>query len=578
MWKWLYSIILSCFIGICFTQKPMIQLIVEPKVAQVGEEITITVKSNISGNLEIDLPSSYTGGGSVSSITENDNTSGEWVTYMIHSQNGYFTHEGTVTLGPAYIKKGRKVFKSNSVTIKIEKEAPKQQSSSGQNLAFSNKQLSNPAFGVIEKSKSKIYEGEPLILTAKVYSRFSPTDIGEYQSYEIDGVLEKHPIKNSQTVNIEEKNLRGMILYCFDLDKQLVFPIDKGKIIVKPYKLNLLRGFEGYSFASTGASVFVESLPSDSPKDFNGGVGRFTITQSIKESKFIQGGVVELTVKLSGLGNIHSVSKPKLHLPEGMSQYGDVIVKEDFTFGERGSEGDITYMYNIQLMKDGGNSIPAVSISYFDVNKEQYVTIKDVEIKINVERNTKFAAINNSVDNVNVLPVSEKVLVRSLSKQNVPNSITISSYLLIFILLFMVTTFFLVYYLYKKKSKNTLSFINPPNKANHTHYKEEAIKQLKIAENTLSLGRVDEFYISIQNSILYGCSFLLNQSDSSFLSKLEIIANLEIKKIDESLINDVKSIFEAVESARYGMSTDESEQLQLLLKTKECISKLVISA
>ena len=43
----LVSIVFILLAGICSAQKPMIQLIVDPKVSQVGEEITVKVISNI---------------------------------------------------------------------------------------------------------------------------------------------------------------------------------------------------------------------------------------------------------------------------------------------------------------------------------------------------------------------------------------------------------------------------------------------------------------------------------------------------------------------------------------------------
>ena len=45
-----------------FSQKPLVQLTVEPKTANVGDVITISVKSNVHGDIEVDLPQAFTQG------------------------------------------------------------------------------------------------------------------------------------------------------------------------------------------------------------------------------------------------------------------------------------------------------------------------------------------------------------------------------------------------------------------------------------------------------------------------------------------------------------------------------------
>ena len=48
------------------------------------------------------------------------------------------------------------------------------------NGLISAKMLSDPAFGVVQTSKSVIYEGEPVVIGAKIYSKFQPTNIYNY--------------------------------------------------------------------------------------------------------------------------------------------------------------------------------------------------------------------------------------------------------------------------------------------------------------------------------------------------------------------------------------------------------------
>ena len=42
-----------------FGQKPIVILEVEPKEAEVGEMLTITVRANVQGEIDVDLPSGF---------------------------------------------------------------------------------------------------------------------------------------------------------------------------------------------------------------------------------------------------------------------------------------------------------------------------------------------------------------------------------------------------------------------------------------------------------------------------------------------------------------------------------------
>eukprot|EP00353_Schmidingerella_taraikaensis_P005203 CAMPEP_0185593462 /NCGR_PEP_ID=MMETSP0434-20130131/71544_1 /TAXON_ID=626734 ORGANISM="Favella taraikaensis, Strain Fe Narragansett Bay" /NCGR_SAMPLE_ID=MMETSP0434 /ASSEMBLY_ACC=CAM_ASM_000379 /LENGTH=58 /DNA_ID=CAMNT_0028220047 /DNA_START=1 /DNA_END=173 /DNA_ORIENTATION=+ len=52
---------------------------------------------------------------------------------------------------------------------------------------ITSRQLRDPAFGTIEVNKTSLYEGEPLLIRAKIYARYKPTHINNYVAYEMDG-------------------------------------------------------------------------------------------------------------------------------------------------------------------------------------------------------------------------------------------------------------------------------------------------------------------------------------------------------------------------------------------------------
>jgi hypothetical protein len=562
------SIVFIVLIGVCYSQKPMIQLMVDPKVAQVGEEITVKVISNLGGNISIDLPSAFVQGGALmqGSETEYDANTGKLTSFFYKSNIGRMKKEGVYTFGPAYIKKDRKVFKSNTVTVKIESDEPVSTSPGD----FSVKQLKKPAFGVIEKSKTKIYEGEPLILTAKVYARYRPTHFEGYEPFELEGAIEKHEINVGKDPEI--KNIRGMEYFCFEANKQLLFPSGTGKFQISPFKMDLKKGFEGFEFTSSSSSIEVLPLPSNAPRNFTGGVGKFSLEKKITKKNFKQGDFIELTLIVSGQGNIHMISAPQFKLPKELLLYGDPIIEEDINYGVNGSEGSIKYKYNIQIKEGGEIVFPQIAFSYFDINKKEYVQLKEVGEKIQVASNGK--SVIAKIPNTTRVEKPNDELKSSYPKMSVSKNgdkgLSKTFYL------FVIATpiaFSLLFLLLKKRK------ISDDSKKKSEHIKKENKKavqnEIESAEKALQTNQRDIFYASIQQSIFLTCLGETVNDPKTIFNKADLLIALDNRNVDTNIVDEVKTIFRICEESRYGLNLDELSNEQLYELTKKTISELM---
>lgn len=371
--KALIVIFCSSLASIMFAQKAIVKLEVDPKNVQAGDPINVTVKSNVQGELDVDFPSAFVQGYSVMSGMEQevDYNTGKVITLYYHTQEGVIRKDGTYTIGPAYIRSGNKTYKSNTVTVTVKKLAP----SCGMSGEICAKQLRQPAFGVIERSKSKIYEGEPLVLNAKIYARFYPTHFEDYQPYMPDGALEKHDLSSGVKLVAEEVRIKNVDLYSFTYDRSLVFPNQPGKLHVDPYKLILRSGFDGMPVVSSAAGVEVLPLPSNKPSSFIGMVGKLEMEADVDKKEIKKGDVVKVSVHLTGTGNLHNIDYPKLQLPAGITQYGDPKSSDEITFTANGAEGKIDLVYTLKVNKDGSFNLPDLKASYFDPKTAKYVTL-----------------------------------------------------------------------------------------------------------------------------------------------------------------------------------------------------------
>ncbi len=366
-----WFISLCSFCGI-FAQKPIVKLEIEPRTVQEGEMFSITVKTNIQGDIKIDYPSAFIEGYAVSSgmQQESDYNTGKIITLFYYAEEGMIRKAGNYTIGPAYIKSGGKTFKSNTVSVQVTKEPAV---TAPQEMCAKKAQL--PAFGLIVKNKNKVYQGEPVILHAKIYSRFYPSHFDDYKGFEVKGILEKHPLSGGGKLVAEETMVQNTPFYTFDYDRTLIFPTVPGRQKIDPFKLILRRGFDGLPVVSSPGNIEVLPLPSGKPNSFIGLVGNLQMKVELDKEKVKKNDIVHLKITLNGAGNMHAIDNPVLPLPKGVTTYGDPKKTEDLFFSANGAEGTVTYEYTLKIAKEGDLNFPPLEVSYFDPKLEKYKTL-----------------------------------------------------------------------------------------------------------------------------------------------------------------------------------------------------------
>jgi hypothetical protein len=378
----------------CIAQTPKVVFSVEPRSVAVGEVVVLEIESTVEGDIEIDnLPSSFLQSQGMNSTmrTSIDMNTGKMVTYFQYLQAGVFSKAGKYTVGPVYIKQGNKTHKSNTVVVNVG------QSSTMISSEITAQQLRDPAFGVIQTNKTSLYEGEPLLISAKVYTKFNPTYIDRYTGYSMKGVIDKHPIGNGVTKTSME-TFRGMSLFTFEYDRNLVFPVGTGDFKIRSYSMSVYDDFRPFSLTSSSAVVTIKPLPSNAPADFIGAVGIFDIDRFVEVHNLQQGDVFKLKIVISGTGNLQNIQEPRPELPKGFVIYGDPTIEQNFSYTSEGADGSVSYEYNIQVNEYGELLLPPTSISYFNVEDEKYVTVKTGAEKISVKKNKNFVVQSSEED------------------------------------------------------------------------------------------------------------------------------------------------------------------------------------
>ncbi len=384
-----------------WAQKPYVEIFVEPGCVEVGEQFNVIVKSNVSGEININFPEAFEQGFNVMNRMEQDfdGNTGEMVTFFFHGRSGSLNREGKFTFGPAYITKGKKVYSSNKITVKAKAE------STSENPELNILQLRKPAVGVIEVSKNTVYAGEALVVNSKIISQFKPSHYDSYRSFTFSPTIDVHDLETGLQPTVNVVRYGNQERYSFENDKAVVFASATGKVKIEPFIMTLQSGFEGYEVRSRKNHFTVLPLPKGAPKDFTGGVGNFYLSSNLDGSSYKQGEMVTFTLTISGAGNLHDISKPKVNFGDDFKLYGDPKVIEKFSFTENGAEGSIQIVYHLQAVKSGKLQLPRISMSYFDPNTEKYTSTDLKSTTVEVEKDPNFIVQNTAEVNTGEIQI-----------------------------------------------------------------------------------------------------------------------------------------------------------------------------
>lgn len=551
-------VIISFFITCSLFSQSKVRLSVNPVTAEVGETFEITISSTEVGTIDFgEMPEEFLQDYAVQQrSSQHTDPSGKTAIEHYYTISGIIKKPGNYTFGPVTLTHGNKTYVSNTAVISI---SPKVRMLGG---PVTSRQLRDPAFGTIEVNKSRLYEGEPLMVRAKIYARYKPTHINNYQAYEMDGVLIKHPIgQNNQLKPIIEQ-FHGENVFALDFDKNIVFPTAVGKVKINSYKLNLQQDYQSFPVESSSLSVNILPLPSNPPNDFIGGVGDFAIQREIPEKSFNQGDVVKMMVTISGIGNIHNTSPPNLNLPKGFKVYGDPVSTEEFSFGVNGSQGKITYEYNIEVTASGTTLLPATSITYFDPRQEKYITISSAQDSLDIEPGDGFLVetpLETNEQRTKELIV-QKFTPRDNAGEAEPGDLYGTNIFWGGISFPFAAAFLFLLFVKSRRQKEEYQAEN-----HRKNMRSAAIAaQIQATKDAKHTGDSNAFYSALEKTLrsIYAIQM---QKEDTVCSKEEIIAYAET--ISKALKTDTEKLFSHAEVARFsfGSDTDQrQEDLQIL--------------
>jgi len=318
----------------------------------------------------------------------------------------------------------------------------------------------------------------------------------------------------------------------------------------------------------------VNPLPAGAPASFAGGVGNFSLVARFTRDTINANEAVSLVVTITGNGNINLIEPPKIAFPPDFEVY-DTKISDKSNKSGSGASGSKEFEYPLIPRGSGTFKLAPVEFSYYDINKKQYISLASKELVLRVGKGdetlsggaTLPAGVNKQA--VRSLGTDVRFIKTGSAGFSKAGWFFVSSPLFYVILAVIVLVWALLgSYLSKKIERNRDIALVKNRRANKV-----ARARLRNAESLLRQKLYTAFYEELHRAVLGYCSDKLNLSLAD-LSREKISGSLREKSVKEELVNELLSLIDACEYARYAPDPGGVEMENNYDKAIKLISEL----
>jgi hypothetical protein len=480
---------------------------------------------------------------------------------------------GTYTIGSASVEYKSKTFNSEPIKMTIVKSSvppPTQQQGAGVQTV-NNKNLAENVFIRAFADRQKVYKGEQVTVTYKLYTRLdisSPqiSKLPQYQGFWAEEIDTPNRIFFSTEV-VDGKQFRVATI-----KKAALFPTQTGQLSVTPFELTIpvmvpkpkRRGdiFDEffndpffnrtqtveYKAKSNTLKIDVLPLPDvNEPKSFKGAVGDYSFNASIDKNSVKVNEPLTLKLTVSGTGNISLLDLPEVNLPGGFEKY-EPKTSDKVNHGARIS-GQKVVEYLIVPRAEGKKEIPPVEFSYFNPADRRYTTITSKPFSVNVEKGEgSFVQGSGGFSKEDVRLLGEDIrFIKTTNDDLVKKGEFIFEKLWFWtITVFPIVAFIGLVAWRKREDK----FTGNVQLMKYQRAEKIARNRLKNAKKSLEAKNQVSFYSDISQALFGYLEDKLRIPKSEF-SLEKAIENLKQNNISEDLLNDVKNAVETSEFSRF---------------------------
>ena len=331
-------------------------------------------------------------------------TSSVTYTYILSA-----TKNGTFTIPAASISVDGKQVSSSALNIKVEGTAQSNggNGGGGRSAQTETRQAGSAISGSdlfikVSASKRKVVEQEPILLTYKVYTLVSLTEL-EGKMPDLKGFhTQEIPLPSEKSFTVEQFNGRNYKTVTWS--QYVMFPQMTGKLQIPPLTFNgtvmqvnrnidpfeaFFNGGSGYvevkkQIQAPGVEIEVEPLP-ERPAGFSGGVGRLSMKAEVDKTELKSNDPLTVKVTVSGIGNLQLLKEPVVKFPLDFDTY-DAKRSDNTRLTANGLEGSVVFEYLAVPRHAGQFDIPPVEFIYYDTQSKAYKTLTSEGFHLDVAK------------------------------------------------------------------------------------------------------------------------------------------------------------------------------------------------
>ena len=444
-------------------------------------------------------------------------------------------------------------------------------------------------FLTLSVDKHNVVVGEPVKAVIKLYQRADIVGFEGADFPDFDGFWSQETYAPAN-IQFGRESYEGQIYNSATIREYALVPQHSGKIEIPSAELTCLVSvrvsaggpsimdgfFDEYAtvrkkVTSKPVTINVSPLPSGAPVSFAGGVGVFNVEASVSHDTLAVHEAANLTIKVTGHGNISLLETPDVSFPADIESY-DPKISGNVT--SNGLSGTKTYAYPFIPRSAGTYEIGPIIYSYYDVNQQKYVTVDAGTFTLNVERSDEYAEGSVQVSRIYGTDIKNKGY--DINSQVYRSSgfvkkgeFFVGSALFWILIVSLCVLALAVWFVLRRVYARRSDVVGSKNRK----ATKMALKRLRVAGYLLRKDQYSGFYEELHKALLGYLSDKLNMPVSE-LSKERISEVLLQNGAMEVYVNEFMEILDSCEYARYAPSSGNQAMTTDYEKAVEVISSI----
>ena len=296
--------------------------------------------------------------------------------------------KGKIRIGSVLVNVNNKIYKTEPFDIFIRDIEKK---------PIAN--IANDVYLNMEIEDREVYQNQATVAVLRVYSK------------NIDNLRKVKNIKLPQQDNI---NVHAINLNRSEIDPSgyanmasqvlavfMVFPNESGYVEVPSVSASVSTYSKKSNITSNKVKLNVKKLPEGSPESFKNAVGNFKVDIYCPSKEKIEAKKpVNVTVKVSGEGNLADMSLPKIEESSDYEVFAPKITSHVHT-GLTGMKGEILAKYILIPKKAGELIVKTEAFAFFNPAEKEYVNLGKEQLSLTAFSHDQVLEARSTVEKVN---------------------------------------------------------------------------------------------------------------------------------------------------------------------------------